>query len=231
MALDGTLDTLSLPNLIQLHCTQQQNALVRLVRPGCEGVLAFSNGELIHASVGNLTGEDAVYELLAWEDGEFHVSDVSVAFPPANVQTPWSMLVLDALRQIDEQRAAREAAGEAFLKEGKARQEFRRAVIVNASGQVRAEATDGAPEQAAALVALLASRVEALGKTLNLGAFDQLTCARTGEKVYIAKLEDAYIGCWLGERSPLEPLKATVQKLKTRDRYDSPAEPTDPIFR
>jgi hypothetical protein len=213
MALNGTLQTLSLPNLIQLHCGQQQNALVRLVRPGREGTLAFANGELIHASAGTLTGEQALTELLAWEDGEFHVTDGIDFLPPRNVNAPWSMLLLDALHRIDEARAERNAAAEALLRQSKSRKEFRDAVLTSPDGKLYAAATDGLPERDTAFVLFIAGRARALGNVIHLGAFEQLLAIRPDEKTWIEMIDESIIGCWLEERASIEPLKAMIQTL------------------
>lgn len=214
MALDGTLKTLSLPNLIQLHCTQQQRARIRLVQNQREGLLTIANGELIYASVGARTGDEAVYELLAWEDGEFHVSDEVEGLPPRNVQTPWGMLLLDALHRIDEERAERNGAMQALLQESKARQQVRAAIVVGPTGKVRADATDGHAEEDAALTAFIVGRAQSLSRVLNLGTFEQLASTRPSGKVCLERIDDAYLGAWLSERTPLEPFRALLHKLK-----------------
>src|SRR5574337_384817 len=132
MPLSGTLKDLSLANLVQLQCNEQHPARVRLVRRGREGTLFFANGELIHASVDNLTGEDAVYELLGWDDGEFHVIDDAAALP-RNVNMAWNALLLEGLRRLDEARAERHAALEATLQGMKGREGLRAALMVTAA--------------------------------------------------------------------------------------------------
>ncbi len=214
MALTGTLSTLSLPNLIQLHCSTQQNAIVRLTHRGRLGMLVFASGELVHASAGGLAGEDAVYELLSWEDGEFHVDDTVTNMPPQNVDTPWSMLLLDMLHRIDEERAERDAGTNQVLQESKQQGQIRGAVVITEGGRIRGSATDGDPERDAALVGLIANRVQALGQALNAGAFERIVCSRQNEKVWVEKLADAYLGCWLNEKVYPDQLKEALAKLK-----------------
>jgi hypothetical protein len=71
-SLIGTLNDLSLFNLVQLHCCERQRAQVSLTHGEHAGKLIFTDGELVFAG-GGLTGEDAVHELLTWEDGDFRV--------------------------------------------------------------------------------------------------------------------------------------------------------------
>ena len=214
MGLSGSLESLSLPNLIQLHCQQLAPAQVRLTRRSQQGTLAFNNGELIYASTGALSGEDAVNEMLSWESGEFQVDDKVVSLPPRNVNVPWSMLMLDALHRIDEQRAERSAAGEALMKESKQRQEFRDGVLVTKAGEWRAEATDHVPEEDGALVALIANRAQAIGDLLRLGSFDQMVSIRPGAKFFLERVGEDYLGCWLDEKSSLDPVKNLAKNLK-----------------
>lgn len=214
MGLSGTLETVNLPNLIQLHCQQLTPAQMRLTRRGQSGTIAFNNGELIYASVGALNGEDAVNEMLSWETGEFQVDDRVTSLPPRNVNVPWSMLMLDALHRIDEQRAERSAAGEAMLKESKQRKEFRDGVLVTKTGEWRAEATDRVPEEDGALVALIANRAQAIADLLHLGTFDQLISTRSGEKFFVERIAEDYLGCWLDEKSSLDPVKNLAKNLK-----------------
>ena len=109
MPLNGTLKDLSLPNLIQLQCSEQHPARVRLMRNGREGVLLFSDGDLVYAQVGVLRGNAAVYDLLAWEDGEFQVTNGVTTLPQRNIITPWSTLLVEGMRQLDEARVAQNA--------------------------------------------------------------------------------------------------------------------------
>lgn len=213
MALDGTLATLSLPNLIQLHCTQSKPAYVRLVRHGHEGILAFDHGELTYASIGALTGEEAVLELLSWEDGEFHATDAVEALPTPNVTTPWSMLLLDGLQKIDEARAQRSAALEAILKANQLKA-FRSALVVTETGVVRADCSEGDAERDAALIALIAQRAQAFGEALQLGTLEQCIASRSTGKVWIERIGADFLGVFLGERAAVEPLAGMAQQLK-----------------
>ncbi len=219
MSLDGTLQLLSLPNLIQLYCNQQQTVLVRLVHPPREGLLAFAKGELIYASLGTLTGEEALYELLGWDQGEFHVSAVDAA-PAPNITTPWSVLLLDGLRQVDEARAARQSALQALLADSKEKGELVDAVVVNETGQVQADIANGRSEQGTALVTFVAERALLLGAALRAGAFHQLVYTQAEGKGILERTGTAVLGCWLEPSANVEPIRRLVQKIK--DAQQSP---------
>lgn len=215
MPLTGTLGDLSLANLVQLQCSEQNRAQVRLSRRGAEGILIFADGELIYASAGVKTGDDAVYELLTWEDGEFRVDNEN-ADVPRNIETPWSALLLEGLRRADEVRAERDAALESALRELRGKQGLRAALVVNGSGSIRADTQMERADQAAALIALLAGRAETIGALLNLGALGEISAINPNEKVWIKKTGDNYWGCWVEGRTTLNALRALMAALNAK---------------
>lgn len=100
----GNLRTLSLPSIVQINCTEFNQARLRLRRRGQEGAVYFAEGNIVHAILGSHVGEEAVYELLAWEDGEFEL-EMGVEAPERTITTNWSGLLLEGMRRIDEAAA------------------------------------------------------------------------------------------------------------------------------
>ena len=226
MSLIGTLKDLSLFNLVQLHCCERQQAQVSLAHGDCDGRLVFADGELVFAAVGGLVGGEAVHELLTWEDGDFRVG-----YEPApvvrNVRTPWSELLLEGVRRLDEARAARDARLEATLRSMKGTHGLRATVATNTTGQVRAAATAGPAMAEAALVALLAGRLETIGGLLHCGACREVSVSGPSETIWIARRDGAYLACWLDGRAALHPVKRLLQPLLSWERSDAPQEAPD----
>lgn len=108
MALTGSLSDLGVAELIQLHC--QSTSLARLVvrQAGKQLELYFADGEVVHAQGSGLQAEEAVYALLAWEQGNFEVQQ-GLEPPERTIRLPWSALVLEGLRRKDESEAAQAA--------------------------------------------------------------------------------------------------------------------------
>lgn len=121
MALKGNLSDLHIADLIQLNC--QSGARARLVaQRGDEDVVHvyFDGGDVVHADFGTVEGEEAVYELLTWETGMFEVEQ-DVAAPTRSITMPWSALIMEGMRRLDEQR---EAQGEALSQEQKEQEDM-----------------------------------------------------------------------------------------------------------
>jgi predicted regulator of Ras-like GTPase activity (Roadblock/LC7/MglB family) len=221
MSLIGTLKDLSLFNLVQLHCCERQQAQVSLMRGNCEGRLIFAGGELVFAGVGGLAGEEAVHELLTWEDGDFRV-DYEPTPVVRNVQTPWSVLLLEGVRRLDEARAERDTRLEATLRSMKGTQGLRATVLTNMTGQVRAAATGASSAAEAALVAFLAGRLETIEELLRCGACKEVSLSGTSETIWIARRDGAYLACWLDGRAALHPVKRLLQPLLSWERANAP---------
>ncbi|MEJ5311868.1 MAG: DUF4388 domain-containing protein [Anaerolineae bacterium] len=103
MALRGSLADLSVADLIQLHCQSGTRALLTAQRGAEEVKVYFEAGEVVHAVSGAMEGEEVVYALLTWEDGTFEVEQGREA-PTRTITLPWSALIMEGMRRLDEQQ-------------------------------------------------------------------------------------------------------------------------------
>lgn len=214
MPLSGTLRDLSLPNLVQVQCSEQSRARVTLTRGAHQGTLIFENGDLVFAHADQLAGENAVYELLTWEEGDFRVDDQVPAFE-RNITLPWRALLMEGLRRADEARAERDSVLEKSLRELKGKQGIRGALVVRPNGAVRADAKgEQLPGEPATLLQVYAN-VERVRELLRLGEPRHIVLTSPTEKIWAQKLQDDYFACWLDQRASLEMVKNTVRALET----------------
>jgi hypothetical protein len=99
---DGQLRRATLADLVQLQCLSQARGAICVRSEGRVGHLFFNQGQIVHALVGDVTGELAAYQILSWNKGTFAYS--SVAWPERNtVTSTWQRLLLNAAHQQDEQ--------------------------------------------------------------------------------------------------------------------------------
>lgn len=108
MAIEGDLKDISLIGVMQLACLERRKAGLFVSRRGEEGVIYFDTGEIIHAHVGHLSGEEAIYQLLTWTDGRFRMSE-QVAIPQKSIAKNWNHLLIEGMKRIDEQARERAA--------------------------------------------------------------------------------------------------------------------------
>lgn len=108
MALQGALQEVSLPTLIQLLSHEGGQSLLRIQLEDRIGLLGVDNGRLFHASVAQngrilQEKEEAVYELLKWQAGDFTI-DQGQPPPTPNIDKSLYFLLMDSLRRLDEQQ-------------------------------------------------------------------------------------------------------------------------------
>jgi hypothetical protein len=102
MAFQGSLKELPLPDIIQLVSVSGKTGVFSLRRDGdSSGEIYLRGGQIVHAQVGDLRGEEAVYELAIWPEGDF-------VFTPGRetelttIQKSNTNLLMEAARRIDE---------------------------------------------------------------------------------------------------------------------------------
>ncbi len=110
-AVRGNLHSLNLPNIIQINCTERNQARLRLWRQRREASVFFADGNVVHAVFGDQVGEEVIYELLTWEDGEFEL-EMDVPPPEQTITANWSGLLLEGMRRIDESASGWDVLGE-----------------------------------------------------------------------------------------------------------------------
>lgn len=103
MAFQGSLKELPLPDIIQLVSVSGKTGKFTLARGQDKGVIYLQNGQIVHAVSGAISGEEAVYVLAIWKDGDFQF----IAGEPSPEQTITKSntnLLMEAARRIDEWR-------------------------------------------------------------------------------------------------------------------------------
>lgn len=103
MAFQGSLKELPLPDIVQLVSVSGKTGKFTLSKEGEEGTIFLLNGQIVHAQVGELVGEEAVYALAIWNEGEF-VFSPSDENPQQTITRSNTNLLMEAARRLDEWR-------------------------------------------------------------------------------------------------------------------------------
>jgi len=232
MAIRGDLKDMPLTTLISVNCNECNQSRLRLRHGGQEAVVFFDEGQIAHVTLGDQQGEEVIYELLTWEEGHFEL-EMDVPPPARTVSTPWSNLVLDGMRLVDEDAAgwevqwdkveAEEAkqtgdeTAERMARDLKRIADIEGALICSRKGQVLGQNTSGDPVKEAALTAFVGCRAEVLGVLLNAGRLKQVVLAGEKRRVMIVVHEQSYVGLSLA-RQTSESVAQAIQTTLRRYR-------------
>jgi DNA-binding NarL/FixJ family response regulator len=102
--ISGQLDTLPLPEIVQILTMGSKTACVTVSSRSGLGKLWFDGGALVHCRLGSHEGEPAFYEMMRWTGGEFKIEH-DVKATKKTIQNDAMFLVFEALRQRDEANA------------------------------------------------------------------------------------------------------------------------------
>ncbi len=98
---NGSLSEMNSMDFIQSLSEGRKGVEITLESGGEKGNIYMQNGEIIHACKGNIDGEEALYRLLIWQDGEFQIVPCS-DFPPRTIHSSTMSLLMEAARLSDE---------------------------------------------------------------------------------------------------------------------------------
>jgi hypothetical protein len=101
MALTGHLNDLSLSELIEFFCNQRKTGQLKVLYPQGHGYFFLQSGSVVDARIGVLRGIDAVYYSLTLPSAKFEFSG-SAEPGDRTINQPWTQVVLEGLRRLDE---------------------------------------------------------------------------------------------------------------------------------
>src|SRR6266852_8543635 len=103
MAFQGSLKELPLPDIIQLVSVSGKTGKFSLTRDNDRGFIFLKNGQMVHATVGDLSGEEAIYALAIWNQGDFQFSPGDEADRQTITKSNTNPL-MEAARRLDDWR-------------------------------------------------------------------------------------------------------------------------------
>ena len=107
--LEGSLSHLDLPGVVQMLAHSRQSGVLYINAEVLDGTIFFNRGEVLHAEVGEIIGNDAVIRIIkncnGLDRGVYKFVPGTMAATRTVFRTV-TELMLEALREIDEERAA-----------------------------------------------------------------------------------------------------------------------------
>lgn len=94
-AFTGIAGNVTLGDLIQMECSIMATRAVRIERGEISGRIYFARGQVVHAEVGELTGEAALFEMMRWPGGHVVIAD-GVHPAAETIDRHWQSLLLAA---------------------------------------------------------------------------------------------------------------------------------------
>ena len=101
MPLTGEINDLSLSEVIEVFCNRRKAGCLTLEYPQGTAQFYLKPGAIVHAAFEDLNGVEAVHYALTLPNASFSFKS-EVEAPEQSIDQPWTSVVLDGLRKIDE---------------------------------------------------------------------------------------------------------------------------------
>lgn len=101
--LTGRIEDISLTDIIQVLSLGLKTARVEIKKDDNKGLLYLQKGKIVHASVGDLRGPDAFFELVKWENGAFLILHGRTT-ADVNITLDTTHLLMEACNVLDNVR-------------------------------------------------------------------------------------------------------------------------------
>src|SRR6266511_2286483 len=101
MSFQGSLNELPLSDIVQLVAVSGKTGMFSITRATEKGYVYLQNGQITHAKLGEVEGEDAIYALALWSQGSFQFSP-GVESEARTISRSNTNLLLEAARRSDE---------------------------------------------------------------------------------------------------------------------------------
>ena len=121
MQIEGNLEAMDLPTLIQVIGQSGEAATIKIENALGTGFLFMNGGMLRHAEAksnghGHVEEKEALNVMLRWKEGKFKLRK-NVEMQEGNMQEPWDFVLMECLRQLDEESADLSTPGSALTEE------------------------------------------------------------------------------------------------------------------
>jgi len=101
MSFQGSIQELPVPDIIQLVSVSGKTGMFMLARGSERGYIFLRNGRIVHAEIGGMTGEEAVYALAIWSTGDFQFTP-GKEVDAITIDKTNTSLLMEAARRLDE---------------------------------------------------------------------------------------------------------------------------------
>jgi uncharacterized repeat protein (TIGR04076 family) len=103
--IQGNIRTFSIPEIVQTLALNSRTGILIITDKTNKAEIYFDKGYIHQVSYNDLHGEEAFYELLVWEEGQFQFQPAETLSITRQINKDTMQLLMEGLRRLDEERA------------------------------------------------------------------------------------------------------------------------------
>lgn len=97
----ATMVGIDITDLIQLNCLSGNSAALKVTEGGKSGMIFFDRGNIVHALVDDIEGEEAFYQIMTFSSGNIE-NRKNVKSPTQSIENSHVALMIEGCRRRDE---------------------------------------------------------------------------------------------------------------------------------
>ena len=101
----GVLRRVGLQDVLQMECLAKSSSVMEVSNAEMQGSIYVKDGQILHAEVGDLAGEDAFNRLMSLSGGQFNLKPYAEPLA-VTISGSWEFLLMEAARKRDEAQEA-----------------------------------------------------------------------------------------------------------------------------
>lgn len=185
----GVLEQVELQDLLQIECSKRNSSRLEVFAGNQRGEIFVREGAVVHAQVGDLTGEAAFFHLLSLKGGELRVRPYTEP-PRTTITSSWMSLLMEWAQRRDEDTSALARSAAPIL------------------ASVASDLAEGIADDAAILHLLAQPLTEAERQPPPVRIEEMFVCSASGDVLY-----EANCASFVARKRLLDYLSAKAARL------------------
>ena len=207
----------TLVDIIQLECLTQSSAILRITTATGEGRIWVQRGEIIDATVGELSGKDALLEMLRWKAGNFEILPSDIP-RPRTIFSGWEGLLMETAQLIDESAADGSAPTEEQGLSGFARYKGVQFAVAVESGDPTKFDHWGSenPDEIASFIHATSEDLRKLSERLEAGQLEEIEALGPQRHLAVLVGDDESLGIGFTRSAILQHVRETMKQIEAK---------------
>jgi CheY-like chemotaxis protein len=207
----------SLAGILQLECITHSSGVLKVSAAGAEGRIWLYHGEITDAATGDLTGREAIIEMLGWKSGYFEVLPADDT-RPRTLFEPYEQLLLETAQIREASTGAAPSPGEeselGMLAHFKGVQ-FAASVAHADPGKFEQWAVEN-PAATAAWIHGTVAALQALGEKLEAGQLQQIEALGPQRHVAILSGDSESLAVGFTRAAVLPHVRGIMKQIESK---------------
>ncbi len=211
----------TLVDIIQLECLTQSSAILKITSATGDGRIWVQRGEIFDASAGDLSGKEAIIEMLRWKSGNFEILPSDIP-RPRTIFSGWESLLMESAQLIDESGAEAETASPAGAEDeglaGFARYKGVQFAVVVESADARKFEQWGSenPDEISVFIHGTSADLRRLGDTLEAGQLEEIEALGPQRHLAVLVGDAESLGIGFTRSAVLPHIRETMKQIEAK---------------